>query len=102
MTSFFKKYQSIITVAVVVFIAFVIYTVFFTSNDDGASLTVSEGEVASPAEEELVQLLLQLRSITLDTALLEDGNFQSLQDFSQVIVEEPIGRTNPFAPLDAR
>lgn len=100
MTSFFKKYQSVITIIVVVGIAFIAYSIFFKPQSDQLlALKVEGSEERSPIEEELVVLLLQLRSITLDTALLADPLFQSLQDFGQTIVPEATGRENPFEPF---
>jgi hypothetical protein len=65
------------------------------------------GEGATPAftpenariETELVSELLRLRSIKLDNRIFTDVAFQSLEDFGQELVAEPIGRINPFAPV---
>lgn len=100
MTSLFKKYQSVITIVIVIGIAFVLYGIFFKpQSEQPLTLETSTNEGRSPVEAELVVLLLQLRSITLDTALLEDPLFDSLQDFGQTIVAEPVGRENPFGPF---
>ena len=54
-----------------------------------------------PAEEggDLIALLLELKSIKLDTAILQNPTFLTLQDFSVTLIPEPVGRVNPFAPL---
>lgn len=53
-----------------------------------------------PAGQEVVETLLALRAITLDGSIFSDPAFASLRDTSTDIVQEPVGRPNPFAPLD--
>lgn len=100
MSDFLKKYQNIFIIVALVVIAFVGYTLFFAEEGTDASLTVEQaGEVQTEVGQELIGLLLELRSIQLDASLFSDDRFQSLQDFGQEIVSEPVGRPNPFAPL---
>lgn len=49
--------------------------------------------------EQLVSTLLTLRAVTLSGTIFSDPVFQSLKDFSTQIVPEPVGRTDPFAPV---
>lgn len=99
MMNLFKKYQNVITIGLVILAAFIAYSLFFKP-DTGNPLTAQAPSGAQSAvEQELISLLLELRSITLDTSIFDDGRFRSFQDFSQEIVAEPVGRTNPFAPL---
>ena len=96
------QYRNVVFVLAAVVIAFALYTYFFPGGGNNAVL--SEEEVV-PAEEatnqDLITLLLQLRSITLDGKIFSDPVFKSLADFGQELVPEPVGRTNPFAPLGA-
>ncbi len=49
---------------------------------------------------EFVTLLLNIRSIKLDSSIFSDKSFRSLQDFSRPIPPDTNpGRPNPFAPL---
>jgi|SRR3989344_383557 len=95
------KYRNIVFVLAAVVIGFAVYTRFFPAGDE----PVLAEESVVPAEEaenqDLITLLLQLRSITLDDDIFTDPSFKSLSDFSQELVSEPIGRPNPFAPLGA-
>ena len=59
--------------------------------------TVSEGGPNA----ELISTLLALRAVKLDGTIFTDPAFTSLKDFSTEIVPEPIGRPNPFAPLNS-
>lgn len=56
---------------------------------------------ASASEKDLVATLLQLRTVTLEGSIFGDPAFQSLQDFGSQIIPEPVGRPNPFAPLNS-
>lgn len=54
---------------------------------------------ANPVDQDIVTILLTLRTVKLDSAILKDPAFMGLKDFSTQIVPEAVGRTNPFAPL---
>ncbi|MDO8576454.1 MAG: hypothetical protein Q7R90_04005 [bacterium] len=75
----------------------------------GLSPSVPEGDlVPSPGTEDtqvnqgIVPTLLTLRAVKLDGTIFSASAFTRLKDFSTEIVEEPVGRANPFAPLSAR
>ncbi len=95
----FKKYKNIIILGILI-IATVIYTVAISNKDN--SLLVSESSVdgGSASQSDLLALLLEIRSIKLDESILTDSVFRSLKDFGQEITQEPVGRENPFAPVD--
>jgi hypothetical protein len=67
-----------------------------TTND---LLTAEGGAESSAAEQELLKLLLDMRSIRLDGTLFEKPAFNSLHDFGKEIMQEPVGRTNPFETI---
>lgn len=93
------KYKSFLFLFGALAVAFFAYTYFFPSGEDSGEGLTSENVVASPIENELVQLLLRLESVTLPEGIFGNSSFRSLQDFSQEIAPEPRGRENPFAPL---
>ncbi len=95
----FKQYQQVITIGLVVIAGFVAYSVFFKPTNENALTAQTVDPSKTAVEQELIALLIELRSIKLDTAVFGDERFKALQDFSQQIVQEPIGRENPFAPL---
>ncbi len=97
--SFFTRFKGVIIGGAVIIIAFFAYSYFFAGTPEpvlsgNPSATVS-------VDQDLLGLLLTLKGIELDNSLFADSAFQSLQDFSQALVSEPIGRLNPFAPLGA-
>lgn len=67
------------------------------------SLLTTEGSEAglSPADQNLIATLLQLRAVKLDGTIFSEPAFSALKDFSTQIVAEPVGRPNPFAPLSS-
>jgi hypothetical protein len=54
------------------------------------------------ADRELVESLLTLRAINLSGQIFSDPVFKVLEDFGTAIVPEPVGRPNPFAPLQSQ
>lgn len=93
------KYKNILTIGVVLLAAFVAYSVFLKPDTSAPLTATAINATQSAVDQELITLLSQLRSISLDVAIFSDEQFHSLKDFSQEIVPEPVGRTNPFAPL---
>jgi hypothetical protein len=68
-------------------------TVRSTSN------TLAAAPIQSDVGKELLNTLLQLRSLSLDDKIFSDQLFLNLVDFSVEIAPQPIGRFNPFAPI---
>jgi len=67
-----------------------------TSNTPGGALT--PGPVDKDTQQ-ILEILLALRSVKLDDAIFSNNSFISLKDFSTKIIPEPVGRPDPFAPL---
>lgn len=73
----------------------------FIANDDPllvSSNTTATSQAARDAQQFLVRLQ-QLNAIEFDRSVFEDVRFRSLVDLRQVVLDEPVGRTNPFAPI---
>lgn len=96
--SFFTQHKGILIGVVLVIVGFVVYSYFFTGGSQ-QPLTVQTPSANVAVDNDLIALLSTLKSIKLDANIFSDPAFQSLQDFSQALVSEPVGRTNPFAPL---
>lgn len=92
----FKQYGNVIAIVAVLVIAFIGYTIFFAPKDEAA---LTEETVAASGDQDLIALLLELKAIELDETIFTNAAFMSLEDFSQELVTEPVGRVNPFAPL---
>ena len=99
MMNLFTKYKNIITILVVLVIGFFVYSAFFKPAGGDALIAQDISPAQTAVEQELIALLLELRSIRLDLSVFDDPEFQSLTDFSQDLIPEPVGRPNPFVPL---
>jgi len=93
-------------------IAFAIATIFFMWNMLGGSNDTSSNAILisdaqddtqvvprTEVDQEIVRLLIDMRSLRLDGSLFVSPGFGMLHDFSREIVPEPQGRPNPFAPI---
>src|SRR3989344_1254522 len=98
MGTFFSKYKTFIFIAVGAIIVIGIW-LSYSSDTPSDSLLTTEVLGGGLVDKELVDTLLQLRSVTLSAAIFSEPAFTQLQDFGTEIIPEPIGRPNPFAPL---
>jgi len=99
---FIKKYKNIALSIVAIAIAGILYGAIFGKSGPDFSLLTSETPPATGGVvgEDVLKLLTTLREIELDGSIFEDPAFRGLEDFSQELVPEPVGRENPFAPID--
>ena len=97
MIALFKS-KTVLLVLAGIILAGVIWYSFL--RDKGAPLLKTEDLTKRTAvDSDIVSVLLQLRAVSLSGTIFSDPSFISLQDFGSQIVLEPVGRTNPFAPL---
>lgn len=96
-----KSIQNVVLVVVIVTLAFIAYS-FFAGRQSDQVLTTTDASQVSAPDQDLIALLLELKSISLDNSIFSNPAFTSLQDFSQELVPEPVGRTNPFEPLSGQ
>lgn len=99
------KLKKIILTIVIVGVLFIVYAIFiksgpepekFISNNAARSQGAADAQVLG---NQIAQALLKIERIKLDKSIFDDEIYKSLTDRSQPILEEPIGRSNPFAPL---
>lgn len=100
----FKKYKTILLITAIVVMAFIAYTFTFDNYKNDSLLTSDSNSESSDStgvgiENDLLTLLLDVRSIKLNGSVFTNEVFKSLEDFGQDIVPEPVGRENPFAPV---
>jgi hypothetical protein len=97
-----KQHMILFGLLIVVLVGAVLYGMTSGGVADDSLLTTEVIDSGSPSEDtadrELVESLLTLRAITLSGTIFTDPAFQKLQDFGTMIVPEPVGRANPFAP----
>lgn len=77
------------------------YVVFFAESDENLEVenAAQRSEAARDTQDFLV-LINQLEEIDFETTLFGDPVFDSLIDYRKQIESEPVGRANPFAPVE--
>ncbi len=85
---------------------FLIYAIFIKPDPTADTLVSGKTNANAVTSQEarilgsqISQALLKIEQITLDRSIFNNPIFISLEDRSRAIVDEPVGRTNPFAPL---
>lgn len=91
------QHKLLLAAAGLILAGFVWYGLSPASAVPDLSATPSEG--SAKADPGIVATLLTLRAVKLDGTIFSGTEFGRLKDFSTEIVSEPVGRTNPFAPL---
>ena len=85
----------LIIAAVVVLVG--LYWFFFTGTTQEPPLYA--GAVQDKAQAQFETLIGQLEPITFDLSVLSDPRFKALVDLATPVTPEPVGRTDPFAPV---
>lgn len=99
------KLKKIIITIVVLVALFIVYAVFIKGNPEGQVLidgtqgTEGSSQDAQILGSQISQALLRIEQIKLDRSIFENQIYRSLVDRSRPILDEPMGRPNPFAPL---
>lgn len=94
--------RKIVLIGIAIFVALIIWYGFMRSNEPAPLLTSDDVvETEGQADSDVVASLLALRAISLAGTIFEDPAFRRLQDFGNEVTPEPVGRSNPFAPLGA-
>lgn len=55
----------------------------------------------SDEESKIISTLERLRKVEINTDFFNDNVLKSLSDFSHELIPEPIGRMNPFLPVES-
>ncbi len=97
MKGFLKTTFTLILLAV---IALGVNELILAQEDPGSLVSEREAGVTSSTEREILSLLLELRSISLSSDIFQSAVFRSLRDFGVTLAPQPVGRDNPFAPID--
>jgi hypothetical protein len=96
--SYISQHKLIVILVVIVVLGVGWYALSGSPSSE-PTLTTTPVSGSSPADQNLLSTLLALRAVKLDATIFSNPAFMSLKDFSTKIIPEPVGRTNPFAPL---
>lgn len=100
MLDIIRQNKIILGILVVVIVAFAWFGLSDREPSSTVLVTSESAADSSVAEQEILKLLLDMRSIQLNSSIFENPAFNSLQDFGREIIPEPVGRSNPFAPTN--
>lgn len=105
------RFKKIIILAVIIVVVVIGWTALGGKKDTSTSLlsesgtqSVLPGASGEPNNDEVgkefLTLLLNLRTIKLDTTVFDRRSFKELRDFTKVLPPQTdVGRPNPFAPI---
>ena len=94
-----SKHKLVGLIVILVITAIAWYMLSGSPAPDSVLVTESAQQIP-PEAQDLLNSLHALQAVTLQSNIFSNTSFHLLKDFTTPIVPEPIGRTNPFAPLD--
>ncbi|MHB1769853.1 MAG: hypothetical protein ACYCPH_02100 [Minisyncoccota bacterium] len=89
--------NTILIIVVALIAAAGAYWYFFTGTGNQPPVSVSVSK--SQAQTRFQVLVNELQTISFNTSILSDPRFNALVDLTTPISPEPIGRPDPFAPI---
>ncbi len=90
----------IVVVSVLIIVALSWLTFSKPKTQDEQLMQYGDATQMSEIEKDMINMLSTVGKIEINNDLLKNRAFTVLQDRSRRITEEPIGRPNPFAPID--
>src|SRR6185503_14487658 len=93
------KNKIVLLIIAGVLLAGVVWYSFLRGGTTQPLLQTEDLTASTAVDSDVVEILLQLRAVSLSGTIFTDPAFMSLQDFGSEIVPEPVGRPNPFAPI---
>lgn len=99
------KNNKIILLTLLGVVSFAGYHYFFKKDNVSGDSTLVTDTYENASEEDVVGrefliTLSKLKSLNLDGSIFKDPVFVSLNDFSNPIIPQEVGRNNPFSPLN--
>lgn len=94
------KKTTVIIILIVIMGAFVYFYISGSKlSDDSALLQGSSPDISDNVGAEVLALLNQIQSLKIDPTIFSEPVYKTLIDYSVPIPPQPVGRTNPFAPV---
>lgn len=95
-----KRYKWLLTTLVLVAGGYYAYVNFAPDIVPESLLSSQSARInGTAAGQEIVQILEEVKGISLDTSIFENQKFKDLIDLTQEVTSEPQGRENPFEPI---
>lgn len=97
MSSLVKNGLTLITLIIIGGIG---YYLFVLRDDSNVLLNSGEVSEARLASDQFLRQLDEIKNVDLSDEFFVDERFRSLVDFTKPVSPQPIGRANPFAPVE--
>ena len=95
-----KINKNILLIVGLLVVAIAGYFLFMSKDSAPAPLTETQVGAEGQIGQEIVIELNRLRALqNINTDIFKNAAFASLKDYTQVVVPQPVGRANPFAPV---
>ncbi|MCD5384661.1 MAG: hypothetical protein LRZ97_01970 [Candidatus Pacebacteria bacterium] len=94
------KQNKTVFIGAVILISILIFYGLSSKPPSAQHTTSTPSQTENTGEREMLEMLADMKTIRLDGRIFESSTYMNLQDFSREIVPEPIGRQDPFAPLE--
>lgn len=93
-----KSPKTLIIITIIVAIGTLAYFYFNGSSEDTSSLLTGEKPTSEVTDHtaRILTLLNQTSSLKIDPELFKSAVYQSLVDHTVPVVEQPVGKANPF------
>jgi len=94
--------NNIIILVVTIIVLGLAFSYLFNSGvvDTSSSLSSQASYTVDVNAKEILKLLTDMDKVVLNDSVFKLPVFQSLKDTSVVLVSQPVGRLNPFAPMN--
>jgi len=95
--------KNILIGLIIVVVLFAAYKLLVSKKEEpkvttSSTVGVRSGDIFTTRE--AASTLQKIKSIEVDTSLFSGEVFKSLKDFRVEVLPVPVGRDNPFAPVD--
>ncbi len=100
MSNLLKNLLFALGLAVLLWAGYVFFMRDSETSGVGAEVQVGVSENVVREAQEFKNRLAELETMKIDSTVMSDVRFVSLVNFRQAIPDEPMGRSNPFAPLE--
>jgi hypothetical protein len=96
--NFFKENKATVII-IIIGLGFLVFYSSSKSPEEDITTTITLANTDT-GEREMLELFTDMKTIRLDSRIFENDTYVNLQDFSRDIIAEPVGRQDPFAPLE--
>jgi hypothetical protein len=98
-----SKTKKIVYGLILFVLAIALYFTYFSSPSSSSKVIVDSGTSGDGSStlvgQDILDLVDSLQRVSIDQSVFVNPLFQNLKDFTVTVQREPIGRSNPFAPL---